>query len=175
MSLDGKSCGTNNIAFTVRRHETQYMITSIIMYACIAIMVICTIYILCCKLTICRDRIQSNIQRKLQERNRRSAIIVVLICIIFILSEAIHVVATIIFSDANSSDVPAFAQNAAQFVLISWEIGFALNFVVYFILSKKLRNTIIACFKRICFCKKTAKTRDSSTSSIQLEKFNKFG
>lgn len=173
MSPDGKSCGTSDIVFTVRRHETQYMITSIIMYVCIAIMVICTIYI-CCKLTICRDRIQSNIQRKLQERNRRSAIIVVLICIIFILSEAIHVVATIIFSDANSSDVPAFAQNAVQFVLISWEIGFALNFVVYLILSKQLRNKIMTCFKRICFCKKTAKTRDSSTSSIQLEKFSKF-
>lgn len=171
---DDGTCNSDNAVFTVRRHETQYMITSVILYVCIAIMVVCTIYIVC-KLTICRKRLQSNITNAVERRNKRSAVIVVFICIIFILSEAIHIAATAIFSKPNSSDVSVFAKNLAQFVLISWEVGFSMNFIVYLVLSKQLRKTICKVFRRrgIFSFKNSGSGVEISTSSFKMENTTK--
>lgn len=162
------------LRFTTRRHETQYIITNVLMYLCIAIMLICTVYI-CLKLTVFKAKIQCNTENRIQSRNRRSAFIVVSICVIFILSEVIHVTAMVIFSTQESAEISSLAQGVVQYILVSWEIGFALNFVIYFVLSKNLRAMVISAFGKICFRARRSSHSSGSTVSYQQEKVPAVG
>lgn len=61
----------------------------IVVYASsIIIMVTCTIYI-SCKITVMRRRLKWTNSNVFQKRNKKSAIIVIAICIVFLLSESI--------------------------------------------------------------------------------------
>ncbi|CAC5397065.1 unnamed protein product [Mytilus coruscus] len=83
-----------------------------------------------------------------QKKQHRSAVIVVIVCVIFILSEFISILETIAYITKLSN----FYNNREvlfQVADISWILGFALNFFVYLVMGQLLRKKLINVVKRI--------------------------
>lgn len=83
-----------------------------------------------------------------QKKQHRSAVIVVIVCVIFILSEFISILETI----AYITKLTNFYNNREvlfQVVDISWILGFALNFFVYLVMGQLLRKKLVNFVKRI--------------------------
>lgn len=115
-------------------------------YACaIFIMVTGALYI-SCKLTILKKTFEGNTVTR--ARNKRSALLVVIICIIFICSESINYLMwlqrTFSFSFSRF-----FQVTIAPYSYLLMTFGFSLNFEVYLIMSQNMRKMICECFKKL--------------------------
>ncbi|CAC5412845.1 unnamed protein product [Mytilus coruscus] len=107
-----------------------------------------TIYI-CFKLTCHRRNLPWKDTTVTQRRHRRSALLVILICAVFILSEMMNVV--VIIHDVSPSnllnrDVRNFFRRYKAFSL---EIGFTMNFIVYLLISEQIRNAVFKSVRRL--------------------------
>ena len=102
---------------------------------------LCTVY-LCFKLLRVANRPHIANSRATNRARQRSAVIIILICIIFILSELIEISETL-----NSSRLlPSFSEEIEAFGDafndLSLNIGFTLNFLVYLIMSEQFRHML---------------------------------
>lgn len=114
-------------------------------YACaIFIMVTGTLYI-SCKLTILRKTFQGNTVTR--TRNKRSALLVVIICIIFICSESVNYLMWLQRSFTFSIS-RFFQATVTPYSYLLMTFGFSLNFEVYLIMSENMRKMICECFKK---------------------------
>lgn len=86
-----------------------------------------------------------------QAKIRRSAFIVIFISVVFILSELLNYLWTI-----NQSGLMSFSHSLDQLcnslMILSWQFGFSVNFIVYFIMSAKLRKTLQIFFIKLFSC-----------------------
>jgi hypothetical protein len=112
------------------------------------IVFICTIY-LCAKLTCLRRNLPWTDSKAMQSRNRRSAVMVVLIAIIFLVSEATNAIERldnalpiVIFSKKIHN---ALETNSKFPVLI----GNALNFIVYLTISQLFRAMLCNSIRKL--------------------------
>ena len=91
----------------------------IVVYASsLIIMVTCTIYI-SCKITVMRRRLKGTDSNVFQKRNKKSAIIVIAICIVFLLSESI----TFLLWLERTFDVSVetyFGDTFQSIIILSW-------------------------------------------------------
>lgn len=124
---------------------------------CIILVMSCTIYIYC-KLTCVRKYLpwaNSDIKQKIYQR---SAIMVVLVCIISILSEAIN--ATLAFpKPLGGIGISIDGENSLLFTLIRFkmiilEVGYGLKFFVYLIMSENFRHAF-----NYMFCKNSTRSK----------------
>lgn len=125
-------------------HLTSFNVC--ILLVCL-IVSLCTIYIIC-KLTVMRRNLPWTDSPVVRRRTRISAITVVLICIIFLLSELPLIVTYFIKmlmycnpSMYTRSDLrnKGIINRYKDLILI---IGFSLNFTVYIMMSKQLRDKL---------------------------------
>ncbi|XP_063409372.1 uncharacterized protein LOC134692775 [Mytilus trossulus] len=102
---------------------------------------------------------------KAQAKVRRSAFIVVFISTVFILSEVLNYLWTI-----NQSGLLPFSHSLDQLcdslMILSWQFGFSVNFIVYFIMSAKLRKTLQAFLVKLFHCNKRKKGENIFSSTI---------
>ncbi|CAC5369690.1 unnamed protein product [Mytilus coruscus] len=125
--------------------------TSQIMYlvnlTLMAVVVFCTTFI-SCKLTCFKKIVATSESLAIRKKNKRSAIVILIICIIFLMSEFIQTILYVkfaMFPDfANSNEWFSIIVN---FKDISLLVGYALNFIVYLLLSDRLRTIV---FKGCC-------------------------
>ena len=102
------------------------------------IVFICTIY-LCAKLTCLRRNLQWTDSKAMQLRNRRSAVMVVLIAIIFLVSEATNAIErldNVLPIAIFSKKIHNALETNSKFPVL---IGNALNFIVYLTISQQFR------------------------------------
>ena len=122
----------------------------IVVYASsIIIMVTCAIYI-SCKITVMRRRLKWTDSTVIQ-RNKKSAIIVITICIVFLLSEFI----TFILWLERTFDVfvgQYFDEHVSEYNYLVMVFGFALNLEGYIIMSQQMRNMIYGYLAKIFKC-----------------------
>lgn len=122
---------------------------NLFMYISVAVIIICNAYI-CRKL---RQIGRGDFIHQGKEANTQrihSAVITVLLSIIFITSELLN-----ILNSLNSSRLLPFFDDRLQgvfdsFFSLSWSFGFSLNFLVYSSMSKQLRETIIRTACAVC-------------------------
>ena len=89
----------------------------------------------------CRRR-KKNDNKITRKRHHRSAIIVVAVACFCLITEIIP------FSCRSSASLKTLCSNDIhQFELLILQFGFATNFLIYIIMSEKLRSRIIFCFK----------------------------
>lgn len=144
-NVNGMCCG-NSLLTPYFKHTYMYMYLTSNICICLACLVVfaCTIYI-SCKLTILRRNLPWTDNEVVQKRNRISTIIVVLICIIFLISELPYIILIVIYLLINlNGSYDAYAlydwvRPIADLVLL---IGFSMNFVVYIVMSKQLRQKV---------------------------------
>ncbi|VDI10287.1 Hypothetical predicted protein [Mytilus galloprovincialis] len=121
---------------------------------------LCTAYI-CWKLWTDEKSITRNQNQIAKRKTRRSALIIVLLSVIFILTELFFILRTI-----NQSRlvpiVPMIEMINDSFILLSWQVGFSLNFVIYLIMSENLRNILKSFFMTLFRCKKETPLRNTS-------------
>ncbi|CAG2254223.1 unnamed protein product [Mytilus edulis] len=102
---------------------------------------------------------------KAQAKIRRSAFIVIFISVVFILSEVLNYLWTI-----NQSGLLPFSHSLDQLcdslMILSWQFGFSVNFIVYFIMSAKLRKTLQAFLVKIFRCNKRKKDENIFSNTI---------
>ncbi len=127
-SCSGETCisttGLDDICcFKFDRTLIKYIEISscvvIVVYASsLIIMVTCTIYI-SCKITVMRRRLKGTDSNVFQKRNKKSAIIVIAICIVFLLSESI----TFLLWLERTFDVSVekyFGDTFQSIIILSW-------------------------------------------------------
>ena len=90
----------------------------------------------------------------LEKQRRKSSIIIVIISIIFVLSEVPHLLELIYTSKLFNFTEAEFPVESLfdSYNLLSWELGFSLNFVVYLIMSKRLRQVVKQNVKTVTKC-----------------------
>ncbi|CAG2224700.1 unnamed protein product [Mytilus edulis] len=102
---------------------------------------------------------------KAQAKIRRSAFIVVFISVVFILSEMFTYLWTI-----NISGMMSFSHTLDQLcdslMILSWQFGFSVNFIVYFMMSAKLRKTLQTFFGKLFRCNKRKKDENIFSNTI---------
>jgi len=121
---------------------TFIWINSITYMFSLFIMILSTIYI-SLKLTILKTNIQKMENYNTQRRNRRAAIIVVLIVMVFSFSEAIPVVCylSVFFTGNWSWCLTQYFQYQKLIMLF----GFASNFIIYSVMGKERRTQVYNC------------------------------
>lgn len=123
----------------------------IVVYASsIIIMVTCTVYI-SCKITVMRRRLKWTDSTFIKKRNKKSAIIVITICIVFLLSEFI----TFLLWLERTFDVSVgqyVDEHVSEYNYLVMVFGFALNFEVYIMMSQQMRNMIFGYLAKIFKC-----------------------
>lgn len=110
-------------------------------------LIISTIYI--ATILTVRSRIRKTENRKMQQRNNRSAIIVIMIVVDFISTEAITAVCYI--SEPFIDDYRLCLSGFFQYQQLIMLLGFASNFITYWIMSQELRSHVYNCVSS-CFC-----------------------
>ncbi|CAG2253892.1 unnamed protein product [Mytilus edulis] len=118
------------------------IVTGCTVLACLVV-IVCTIYITC-KLTIMRRNLPWTDSSIIHKRNRTSALTVVVICIIFLLSEAVFVVRNLAYflhQFEISIEWQVF-NKLEKYIEICLVIGFALNFVIYLVMSRQIRDKL---------------------------------
>ena len=129
-----------------------------------SVLITSTVYI-CFILTIKRTNIGRAENARIQNRNHRAAIIVVLIVIIYLISEAISAFCFFSSTFKNSWDWCIFS--FYQYQQIVMLCGFASNFFIYWSMSQELRKQV---YNYVCFCfvNKKNTTVTSSTRRTTL-------
>ncbi|CAC5404473.1 unnamed protein product [Mytilus coruscus] len=133
---------------TSKLNEWFWWIIFVIYILMLISVLLSTIYI-CFKLTCLRRNLPWKDTTVTQRRHRRSALLVILICAVFILSEIMNVV--VIIHDVSTSfllnrDVRNFFRRYKAFSL---EIGFTMNFIVYLLISEQIRNEVSKSFRKL--------------------------
>ncbi|CAG2189118.1 unnamed protein product [Mytilus edulis] len=135
--------------------------TKVFMIVAVLVVILCTAYI-CVKLWTLGRNIQRTRNPISQRKTRLSALIVVIVSVVFILSEVLNILRAI-----NQSRLVPFVLMIEMindsFILLSWQIGFSFNFVIYLMMSGNLRNTLKTFFISLFQCKK--KTQLQNTTS----------
>lgn len=127
---------------------------------CFVTMVMSSLYI-AFSLT-CRRR-NKNDNRVWRKRHRRSAIIVILIACFCIFTELIP------FSCRSSLKFKQLCSNDIhQFELLILQFGFAANFLIYIVMSEKLRSRIMFCRTKVWEMEHSRKSRGLFTSLTSL-------
>lgn len=130
--------------------EISSWIVIVVYASSVIIMVTCTVYI-SCKITVMRRSLQWTDSNVVQKRNKKSAIIVITICIVFLLSESM----TFLLWLEGTFDVSVgqyFDKHVSQYNYLVMVFGFALNFEVYIIMSQQMRNVIFGYLAKIFKC-----------------------
>ncbi|CAC5382263.1 unnamed protein product [Mytilus coruscus] len=130
---------------------------NIFLLSSVFIIMFCTIY-LCCKLWKSTTNVQRTRNIAAMERAHRSAIVVVIISIVFILSELLNILTTINYSRLFPY-IQFLEMICDSYCLLSRQIGFSLNFFVYLIMSENLRNTLITTLAEACKCQRRKKSK----------------
>ncbi|CAC5367556.1 unnamed protein product [Mytilus coruscus] len=136
-------------------------VVNIFLIVAVLVVILCTAYI-CLKLLTVGKNIQRTRNPIAQGKTRRSALIVVILSVVFILSELLSISKTI-----NQSRlvpfVPIIEMINDSFILVSWQIGFSFNFVIYLIMSGNLRNTLKTFFVSLFQCKKETQLQNTTS------------
>lgn len=132
---------------------------NIFLLSAVFIIMFSTVY-LCCKLWKSTTNVQRTRNIAAIEKTHRSACIVVMISIVFILSELLNILITI--NDSRLFPYVKFIEMLCDsYCLLSRQIGFSLNFLVYLIMSENLRNTLLAALSRACGVQRRKKSKTS--------------
>lgn len=105
----------------------------------VALVTISTIYITC-KLTCLRKRLPWQDSTITQNRLRRSAIMVIFISIIFVVSETTNIILWVCAVVPGKDLSPNTQHQLKRYRPLSLQIGFSLNFIVYITISKGFRD-----------------------------------
>lgn len=136
-----------------------------------SVLILSTIYIWL-KLTIWRTKIQRSENPRHTERNRRTAIIVASIIVIFLICELPNATCIVLNSITGSNDL--CSKNIDQYQNIIILTGFASNFFIYWLMSNNLRSQFYSYMKSCCcFAQFSKGTR--TVTSMERAKPNQFG
>jgi hypothetical protein len=122
----------------------------IVVYASSIIITVTWAIYISCKITVMRRRLKWTDSTVIQ-RNKKSAIIVITICIVFLLSESI----TFILWLERTFDVfvgQYFDEHFSEYNYLVMVFGFALNLEGYIIMSQQMRNMIFGYLAKIFKC-----------------------
>lgn len=129
--------------------DVDWIETTINIFMCssVLIIIICNIYI-CWKLIHVGRSDFCHQYKKARRQRTQSAVIVVVISTVFIISEILNILQTL-----NSTRlIQAFDRQIRSafdsYYCLSWSLGFSLNFIVYIAMSQHLRQTIV---NSVCF------------------------
>ncbi|XP_071145354.1 thyrotropin-releasing hormone receptor-like [Mytilus edulis] len=132
---------------------------NIFLLSAVFIIMFSTVY-LCCKLWKSTTNVQRTRNIAAIEKAHRSARIVVMISIVFILSELLNILITI--NDSRLFPYVKFIEMLCDsYCLLSRQIGFSLNFLVYLIMSENLRNTLLAALTGACKFQRRKKSKST--------------
>ncbi|CAC5373082.1 unnamed protein product [Mytilus coruscus] len=142
-NFNGRCCVSSQ-NFNYQAHFNHYtMVNAFILLACLVV-ALCTVYMIC-KFTILRRNLPWTDSPVVQKRNRISAVTVVFICIIFLLSELPFIYTSFIYmlyyfnpSSLTRSEFDNFV-TFFEYKDLGLIIGFSLNFLVYIIMGKQIR------------------------------------
>lgn len=145
-------CDSQSISL---RHVYLYFYTLVngcSILACLVV-VFCTVYIIC-KLTILRRNLPWTDSQEVQKKNRILAITVLLICVIFILSESMFFVAVLLFTLTRFKIIKSWLlyDTLKPYTCLSLIIGFSLNFIVYIVMGRQIRNKLRIALTNIVKC-----------------------
>ncbi|VDI35953.1 Hypothetical predicted protein [Mytilus galloprovincialis] len=132
---------------------------NIFLLSSVFIIMFSTLY-LCCKLWKSTTNVQRTRNVAAIEKAHRSAFVVVVISFVFILSELLNILTTINYSRLFPY-VKFLEILCDSYCLLSRQIGFSLNFLVYLIMSENLRNTLLAALSRACGVQRRKKSKTS--------------
>ncbi|CAC5408599.1 unnamed protein product [Mytilus coruscus] len=121
-----------------------YLTSNIVTLFALSVVLACSVNIIC-KLTCIRKNLPWTDNFAIRRRNIKSAITVLLISIIFILSESMYALSVLLYVQWDSDSGEAISElyfEVRRYSDISLLIGFSLNFVVYLVMSEQLRKRI---------------------------------
>lgn len=156
---DNICCYENDFGNDYRK--TFDWIVTMIYLLSFVILITSTIYI-CMTLTIKRSTIQRSENSKIQDRNRRAAIIVSIIVVIYLLSESISAFCYFSVTFNRSYDWCVFSFYQYQQLIML--LGFASNFFIYWFMSRDLRSQVYN-YIRICFHVKNENMHSTNTKN----------
>ncbi|XP_063408777.1 uncharacterized protein LOC134692257 [Mytilus trossulus] len=131
---------------------------NIFLLASVLIIILCTVYLSfkLFKNTKYSHRIRNTTANA---RAQRSAMLVLLISIVFVLSEILNILTTINYSRLLPTYSVLLEGACDSYCLLSRQVGFSLNLIVYLIMSENLRNTIITTFAEFFVCQRRTKSK----------------
>lgn len=145
--LNGMCC-SENLPRDIQLATSRIM--HIVNLTLMAVVVFSTIFI-SCRLTCFRKTVATSKSLAIRKKDKRSAIVILIICILFLISECIQTILYVKFAM-----FPDFANSYEWFSIlvnfkdISLLIGYALNFIVYLLLSERLRTIITKGCCNVC-------------------------
>lgn len=149
--IEGKCCNDRIEYFGIHDEPHRYtvLIINILNFLSDLVVLLCTVYI-ACKLTYLRRNLMWKDNPATQIRNRKSAITVVIICVIFLMSEALNISEMMIYflSTSGANERPNNLRiELYQYKYLSIMIGFSMNFIVYLVMSKEMRGKVFRIMK----------------------------
>lgn len=146
--------------YDVRERSVNVIITDYVYLGSLIVVLLSTLF-LSLKLTVLRGSLPWKESDTIRRRNQRSAVTVVVICTIFLVSETFN-----ILLELHESRKVKFNQFTlsicTKYRNTSFMLGFAMNFIVYLAMGQQIQQMVIVQLKRFGFCKKRLERNRSS-------------
>lgn len=149
-----------------RFFQDIFFLATFIYMSSIVLQTICSIYI-SCKLTCCDSDLQKTVTSQVKHLHRRSAIVVVLIVVIFILSEFLSILC--IFQITFTNYDTMCSNQVYDFSDLTLVVGFAANYFVYLVMSRQLRNVLT---RHLLCCVPRRKRLLKNSNSTTIKSFS---
>lgn len=134
-----------------------YIALGVINVLAIVVVIVCTIYITC-KLTCLRNNLPWIDNPVVKKRHRSSATTVVMICVIFVLSKIMtlyQVTQYVLIVNSLNHTMYKLFEEIRQYRILSVLIGSSLNFIVYLLMSERLKQILFTTIRTAVRCKNT--------------------
>ena len=156
--VDGKCCVVREVKSNMDSIISYFYIAgALINILAICVVIVCTIYITS-KITCLRNNLPWIDNPVVKQRHRSSATTVVIICVIFFLSDIMNlyqVTQQVQIVDSLDQSIIKMYEEIKQYRVLSVFIGSSLNFIVYLLMSERLKQILITTIRTALRCKGT--------------------